>query len=135
MLETDFNIAFLVAVSLASFGLWLIVGWAKISQRVRDAVNGAPIPVLGDPLPFSTVKHSRFYWRTIRLRKLIITILECPTCFGTWTGIGFGIWFGAGLPYGIRVGAILWFACMLAASNTILAACIHSYLYPPTNEE
>jgi hypothetical protein len=55
------SIVWLIVISLASYGLWYTVGRGKISEGFRNRLN------VGHPM--------------------LIAMLECPGCFGFWTGL------------------------------------------------
>jgi ribose/xylose/arabinose/galactoside ABC-type transport system permease subunit len=55
----------LIVYTVASFGLAYIVGHSRISRPVRLALHDSGGPAL----------------------RLLVEILECPACFGFWTGL------------------------------------------------
>lgn len=83
---------------VACFGLWGIVGWSKISLRPRRW--------LGD---HGTVGA----W--------LVELLECPQCFGVWTGFVFGV-FSSELftAQTSSLARAVTMACMCGGSNLIL---------------
>lgn len=95
----------LVAAVLAAFGFWLVVGWATVSQRARNFVAQKP-----------------------GFRGLVF-LLECPTCLGFWEGVVLGASFSAFAGWH-RVVSIVAAGCIIAATNTILAATCRGHLWP-----
>jgi hypothetical protein len=91
----------LIVYALACIGLAYIVGWSEISYAIRQ-------------------------WLAQRgpIGRWIVSGIECPVCFGTWTGIAAGIFLN---PLGI-VGPIWWAigvtALATAGSNLLLATLI-----------
>lgn len=66
----------LIFYAVASFGLAYIVGQSKISLPIRNLI-APPIEIEFEP------------WGVIR--SGLVALLECPACFGFWTGLACGI--------------------------------------------
>ncbi len=96
----------MIAVALAlyflgAFGLAYIIGGSAISAPLRSWIGGP----LDKPRPYF---------------GLVIALLECPACFGTWTGAFFGcirprLFLADSWWIGILIGA-----CTTAAVNLLL---------------
>jgi hypothetical protein len=79
---------------VACFGFWWIVGRSGISLPVRVAIA------------------RRFLWP--------IELVECPGCFGFWTGVACGIVCAHRDALLTIVGSALVFGCATSASNLLL---------------
>lgn len=64
--------------AVAAFGLAYIVGFSKLSLPVRSLI--AP--------PAGTTADSASLKDVVRLA--LVTLLECPACFGFWVGLIYG---------------------------------------------
>lgn len=60
----------LILFSFCAFGFWYIVGRSMISRIPRE----------------------RLWARDISIVRILILLVECPACFGTWTGVLVGAW-------------------------------------------
>lgn len=92
---------------LSAFGLAYLVGHSVISRPVRTLIGGP-------------VDKPRAYF------GLLVALLECPACFGTWTGAAVG----AAMP-GLFFSSSSWMAgamigaCATAGANFILGTLTH----------
>ena len=104
----------LFVYTLAAFGLAYVVGHAKISRRIREILAGRMIavcpvcgvkkhlryafPIPGDPDGGPGVcsgtneddAHERAEFHPAFLsptRGFVTELIECPACFGWWTGL------------------------------------------------
>lgn len=103
----------MIGYLLGAFGLAYIVGFSVISYPVRFWLGGAPAPVVldaaGPPpkaIPGALGPFGDF----------LCKLLECPACFGFWTGLVTGLT--------VRSDSILvavWLGCATSGSNFILA--------------
>lgn len=100
--------ALLVFYTFAAFGFAYVLGHAVISRPFRDALYS-----LGQTFP--------------PLRWLVL-LLECPACFGFWTGLGVGLW-AFDLDGGYRILAAAILACYTAGVNFALGKLLG--LMPP----
>ncbi len=89
------------AYTIAAFGLAYVVGQAAISKRPRDWLAGLN-----------------------RVGQFIVELLECPACFGFWTGAlveSVGLWPQSIPGHAPWVARILYAGLYTSASNLILA--------------
>ena len=96
----DLDLA-LFAYTIAAFGLAYVVGHASISQRPREWLAGL---------------H--------RAGLLLVELLECPACFGFWTGAlveSVGLWPQSIPGHAPWIARILYAGLYTSGSNLILA--------------
>lgn len=114
-----------IIAAIAAFGLWLIVGWAKISEAPRQWLADA-----GDP------DNQRGHFRFWLFRRVsgVVYLLECPTCFGFWEGLAIGYAIALGT---LRYNLAFAFASglFIAATNTLLVALARGHLYPENDDD
>lgn len=102
------------AFLLGAFGLAYIVGHSSISRPVRVLLGGVPAaPELGRaavPGMFGPVGE----W--------FCELLECPACFGFWTGLvgGFTVLRADDLSAPAQFGWCVWVGCVTTGFNFIL---------------
>jgi hypothetical protein len=121
--ETIFALAFV----FGAFGLAFIVGHSKISEAFRSVIfevgytrrlrsprpddGGVPTGFVTAPtVPWSN-RPGLLAW----VCRWFVALIECPGCFGFWTGLIFG-WFRFDLPasHAIALGVVI------AGTNTFL---------------
>jgi len=97
----------MIFYAFAAFGLAYIVGHATITKVIRERLYdmGAEFEIVTAPM-----------W----IRRRFVDLLECPACFGFWTGIAASFAFGPFLHVGGIPGAFLW-GCYTAGTNFTLA--------------
>ncbi|MFA6118134.1 MAG: hypothetical protein WC729_29375 [Sphingomonas sp.] len=71
----------LLFFALCSFGLAYIVGHARVSLGVREWM----------------ARRRGAAWRWL------LALIECPACFSTWVGFGFGAWQPQVVPFPVPV--------------------------------
>jgi hypothetical protein len=72
----------LIFYVFAAFGLAYIVGHSVISRPIRNIIAGGFIDGSGSYYPNSDPPQPTHPWRSA-----LVDILECPACFGFWTGL------------------------------------------------
>lgn len=128
----------LVIYSFCAYGLAYIIGESKISLPLRLFLEP---PLRKEPEPPPVVPPMVEYEaeRTVRariveappkiswlnrcfdsIRLAVLSLIECPACFGTWAGFIYGLWFAPSfVPAGIR-GAVL-LGLYTCGSNSFLS--------------
>ncbi len=94
----------LVFYVFSMFGLAYIVGHAAISRPIREWIaeigftGGSPI--------------------IAALARLVLALIECPACFGFWSGVVMTL-IGS-VPFDVRFSAIAW-ALFTSGTNYVIA--------------
>ncbi len=98
---------------LAQFGLAYIVGHSKISEPFRWLLAPHMVDGIADdpPRPAPGLLNGARHW--------IVSLLECPACFGFWAGMAGGHWLVGHFdtPHWLT---ILVFGCATSGSNFLL---------------
>lgn len=86
----------ILVYTISAFGLAYIVGHSRISRPVRLAL------------------HDTGGWWT----RTIVELVECPACFGFWTGLAVGSYLALAhhAPFGVPFGV----ACYTTGANFLL---------------
>ena len=105
----------MITYLLAAFGLAYIVGHSTISLPVRKWMGGIPERQINGvtftPIPGALGRFGDF----------ITALIECPACFGFWTGLAMGFAHLVTVPADLLpTGWPLTLACVTAGSNFIL---------------
>jgi hypothetical protein len=100
----------LVAYLLAAFGLAFIVGHSEISVGFRRFIGGRPARVTDDG-GFVPGEPGRIG----RPGEFLCALVECPACFGFWTGLLASLALGYSAVLAVAAG------CMTSGSNFVLA--------------
>lgn len=127
---------------LAAFGLAYIVGHSRISRPFRILLAGpreysqrcdhcgklssrrVPDVLSGWPCEHCFTRNA--IWESAdvtpyRPRDFFVELVECPACFGTWTGLALGLLMPTLLPLELpRAAAGLALATFTAATNYLL---------------
>ena len=93
----------LVFYIVSMFGLAYIVGHSAITKRLREWIVG---------------DLSVAEWNHILFRRPLVDLLECPACFGFWSGIAMAL-IGS-VPFEVQFNVIAW-GLFTAGSNFIIA--------------
>lgn len=103
----------MTAYLIAAFGLAYIVGHSTISLPVRVWLGGSPAK---PDLNLTAVPGALG-----PLGDWLVTLLECPACFGFWTGIA-ASFLGVAFPELVthRLVAPLALGCLTSGSNFIV---------------
>lgn len=114
----------LLFYTVAAFGLAYIVGHSAISLPFRMAVDPGP----------DVTTPSRVFW------AWFLMLIECPACFGFWTGLFAGMLYaaidGPLYPQEGALAKMLWavgLALYTTGSNFVLAR-LTSLIPAPTKE-
>ena len=121
----------LVAIisALAAFGLWLIVGWAKISESPRQWL----VDVGGVEIFLRTEKRAK-HPRIGRVTRVFVEMLECATCFGFWEGLAIGFMLALGsFVYNLAFAFVS--GLFISATNTLFVSLARNHLYPENDDD
>lgn len=112
----------LLIYALAAYGLWYVVGRARVSRRAREAI--AP---LAPPSPLSVFRrvHPLRYW--------LVALVECPACFGYWTGSILGGYIFRSFGHWLLVSVAMSF--LTVSTNLLLFAATRTALDSMEGEE
>lgn len=100
---------------LANFGFAYIVGFSKISVGARELLDPGVALIDGRP-KFKSVGQAVRYW--------LLSLLECPSCIGFWTGGASGVLLVPNIipPLWTQPQAMfVFFGCVVAGSNLLCA--------------
>lgn len=105
---------------LGCFGFAYICGHSTISLRIRTIIGGLPMRMPTDIEPGQAALPGLFG----RPGAWLIALVECPACFGFWTGFVqavAGAFPVAGQPLSMsHLAACVWIGCVVSGSNFIL---------------
>lgn len=73
----------LLIYSFCAYGLAYIVGESKISLPLRMWI---------EPPSVRDAKVSWLIQCFDSIRLVVLSLIECPACFGTWVGFFYGLW-------------------------------------------
>ena len=103
---------------LGAFGLAYVVGFSAISFPLRMWLGGVPAPAVvgfvdGKPLPNQPAAVPGALGP---FGDFLCKLLECPACFGFWTGAIFGL-----TVRGDSFPTAFWLGLAVSGSNFILS--------------